>query len=414
MALSVILALAVAAPLAFGQDTGSVKGNKKSKIAFTQLRKDIKDPACQSGYNCDATFADERQNSEIWVMDDADGTELRQLTHNNTFDLGAVWSPDGNTIAFYGTQFDADGLKAEFSPQIFVIPADSTDGVAQELTPAIGDENGDGNLTPQDCDKVDPLRTMPCGASWPSWSPDGNKIAFHDSRPQPTVWVIDVAETNAKPTKLKERASLPDWNSHGNQIVYQSGISGNPDIWVMDVADTNGDGKLESSNSINLTAQPFRDQVPNLSPDDSKIVFHSDRDNPGKKFQIGDEPAELNELYVMDLTRDPTSGNITGASNPSNPTRLTKCTWDPVTETCAEPAGSPRNLDPDWSPNGKEIAFDKHVTSDDPLYGIRLADSVLEIFVMDAKDDDGDGQGDNLKQLTQLPSENGHAGWGTS
>lgn len=231
-------------------DQGSAQGNKNSKIAFTQLRKDINQPNCgvegdrsrgttYPGYACDATTADERQNSEIWVMDDADGTELRQLTHNNTFDLGAVWSPDGNTIAFYGTQFDADGLKVEFSPQIFVIPADSTDGVAQELTPAIGDENGDGNLTPQDCDKVDPLRTMPCGASWPSWSPDGNKIAFQDLRTQPTVWVMDVAETNAKPTKLKERASRPDWNSHGNQIVYQSGMSGNLDIWVMDVADTN-------------------------------------------------------------------------------------------------------------------------------------------------------------------------------
>lgn len=151
-----------------------------------------------------------------------------------------------------------------------------------------------------------------------------------------------------------------------------------------------------------------------MSPDDSKIVFHSDRDNPGKTFQIGDELAALNELYVMDLTRDPTSGNITGASNPSNPTRLTKCTWDPDNNTCAEPAGSPRNLDPDWSPNGMEIAFDRHVTSNDHLFGIRLADSVLEVFVMDAKDDNEDGEGDNLKQLTQLPSENGHAGWGTS
>src|SRR5215213_1137078 len=105
MALSVILALAVAAPLAFGQDTGSAKGNKKSKIVFTQLRTDINQPNCgvegdYPGYACDATEADEHQNSEIWVMDDADGTELRLLTHNNTFALGAVWSPDGNTIAF--------------------------------------------------------------------------------------------------------------------------------------------------------------------------------------------------------------------------------------------------------------------------------------------------------------------------
>jgi len=136
MALSVILALAVAVPLAFGQDLGSTKGDKNSKIAFTQLRKDINNPNCGvegnfPGYTCDATFADEHQNAEIWVMDDADGTELRQLTHNTTFDLGAVWSPDGNTIAFYGTQNDGDGQPV-LAPRIFVIPADSTDGSEQQ------------------------------------------------------------------------------------------------------------------------------------------------------------------------------------------------------------------------------------------------------------------------------------------
>jgi Tol biopolymer transport system component len=409
--LGVIFALAVAAPLAFGQDTGSVEGNKNSKIVFTQTRKDINDPICPSDnpygpYICDDTEKDENLHAELWVMDDADGTELRQLTHNSTVDRGAEWSPNKDTIAFHGTQFKEDGITMATLPQIFVIPAASTatdDSTQTALTPEI--------QAPVNCNTL-PLE-VPCGAFFPSWSPKGDKIAFQDAigrgtPPRLSIWVMDADGKNR--IAIASGASRPDWTSNGNQIVFQSGrragegvdnLTGDSEIFVM-----NADG---SGTPIQLTNNTFIDVIPTLAPDDSKMVFLSDRDHLGESIQIGGVSQPLNELYVMDLTRDPTSGNITGASNPSNPTRLTKCTWNPVTETCAEPAGSPRNLDPDWSPNGKEIAFHRHITSDNPR--IRLEDNVLEIFVMDAKDDDGNGQSDNLKQLTQLPSENSHPGW---
>jgi Tol biopolymer transport system component len=394
IALGVILALAVAGPLAFGLDTGSVKVIKNSKIVFTQARKDINAPTCPSDnpygpYICDDTEKDENLHSEIWVMDDADGTELRQLTHNSTFDLGAVWSPNKAKIAFYGTQFKEDGITVATLPQIFVIPADSTatdDSTQKALTPEISTV----------CDTL-PLG-VPCGATWPSWSPKGDKIAFQDLLGG--IWVMDANGKNRIRVAFRPGGGRPDWVSNGNQIVFQSMRSGNDEIWVM-----NADG---SGTPIKLTNNPASDTAPNVAPDDSRMVFQSNRDHLGQTVQIGDETAPLNELYVMDLTTD-SSGNIIGASNP---TRLTKCSWHDDTEICDEPAGSPRNLDPDWSPNGKDIVFDKHVTSDNPL--IRLDDSVRELFVMDAKDDDGDGEGDNLKQLTQLPSESMHASWGTS
>ena len=42
---------------------------------------------------------EESDQAEIWVMN-GKGTGQRRLTCNDTFDLGAVWSPDGKTIAF--------------------------------------------------------------------------------------------------------------------------------------------------------------------------------------------------------------------------------------------------------------------------------------------------------------------------
>ena len=52
---------------------------------------------------------------EIFVMD-ADGSHVKQLTHNNKKDLYPAWSPDGKRIAFTS---DRDG-----DYEIFVMDAD--------------------------------------------------------------------------------------------------------------------------------------------------------------------------------------------------------------------------------------------------------------------------------------------------
>src|SRR5262245_60360741 len=78
-------------------------GGLGSKIAFTRtevsLRSDQDSPL-----------------GEIWVMN-ADGSGKRRLTNNTTYDLGAVWSPNGETIAFYSVNPLA-------GPHVFLISAD--------------------------------------------------------------------------------------------------------------------------------------------------------------------------------------------------------------------------------------------------------------------------------------------------
>jgi dipeptidyl aminopeptidase/acylaminoacyl peptidase len=56
-----------------------------------------------------------------------------------------------------------------------------------------------------------------------------------------------------------------------------------------------------------------------------------------------------------------------------------------------------RDQDPDWSLNGRTIAFERDV---------HIAAGILEIFVMDA-------DGSDVTPLTALPSENAHPGCGT-
>ena len=79
---------------------------------------------------------------------DADGSNLRRLTHSSGNDLLPDWSPDGTQIAFMS---DRDG-----DWDIFVMDADGSN--LRRLT------NNSGNDL------------------FPNWSPDGRKIVFESDR----------------------------------------------------------------------------------------------------------------------------------------------------------------------------------------------------------------------------------------
>src|SRR3954468_3835762 len=62
--------------------------------------------------------SDQDGDMEIYVMN-ADGTDVRQLTHNTLHDEGPVWAPDGTRIAYTS---GADNLNGD----IWVMDADGT------------------------------------------------------------------------------------------------------------------------------------------------------------------------------------------------------------------------------------------------------------------------------------------------
>ena len=114
---------------------------------------------------------------------------------------------------------------------------------------------------------------------------------------------------------------------------------------------TDGSGKTR------LTNNPAADNLPALSADGDRIAFVSNRD--------GNE-----EIYVMDA-RD-----VDGDGNGDNLVRLTN---DAAIDRF-----------PDWSPDGNRIVF----------ASVRAAP--WKIYVMDAFDLDGDGNGDSLIRLTDI------------
>ena len=66
--------------------------------------------------------------------------------------------------------------------------------------------------------------------------------------------------------------SEPTWSPDGNMIAYSSDRGGNFDIWVQPVSE---------GNPVQVTTSPAHDWQPDWSPDGSRLVFRSERDGGG-------------------------------------------------------------------------------------------------------------------------------------
>jgi len=192
----------------------------------------------------------------------------------------------------------------------------------------------------------------------PIYSPDGRKIAFESFRSGASeVYTMNADGSGVGPrlTTVLGTDSPSGWSADGSKIYFNSTRTGsNPQIWSM-----NADG----SNQTNLTNLPgFADSNPSGSPDGRKIVFQSTRD--GGSLNPPDR-----EIYSM----NPDGSGVTRLTN--------------------NPGGN--DLNPNWSPDGRQIVFERTVS------GVARSNN---IFRMNA-----DGTG--VTQLTTTPSGNRNPIW---
>lgn len=221
---------------------------------------------------------------DIYVMN-ADGSDIKRLTDHRSQDVLSAWSPDGMQIAFASDR--DDGVYVNY-----IMNADGSDQrpmpmqVPEKLKPPLGltgfavwspdgqriaFEGGtweDTNIYVINADGsgLAQVTTAPGTENHPGWSPDGSKLSFVSARDGGSVYTINpdgsgetqlVSQIGTSNDPLVPAPWVPGWSPDGKHIVYVSDGDKNLDIWVM---------SPDGTEQRNLTQHPGADTTPAWQP----------------------------------------------------------------------------------------------------------------------------------------------------
>jgi len=170
-------------------------------------------------------------------------------------------------------------------------PSWSPDGdrIAYRVNPARSDEGDIWTMRANGKDKRN-LTRSPNVADWsPSWSPDGTSIAyFSTAGGGGDIWIMR-ADGRDKRNVTRNGAlnEYPTWSPEGRRLAFNSHRNGQFEIYS-----TATDG----SRQRNLTRHPARDQWPAWSPDGSRIAFMSERDGSEDVFVMRADGSSVRNL----------------------------------------------------------------------------------------------------------------------
>jgi Tol biopolymer transport system component len=248
------------------------------------------------------------KTSDIYVTEIGSGN-LINLTRNGELNYFPDWSPDGKRVVWqvqHPRPPDADhsghnqiyAMDADGSNQVnltndpagdYYFPTWSPDGKRIAFVGSIGDNRNYG-IGVMDSDGSNRKMITSGGRNVsPTWSPDGRRILFASDRDgSEALYLMNPDGSNVVRLTVPVggptlRPFSPTWSPDGKQIAFISSVEGNTEIYVM-----NADG----SGSIQLTDTPEIEQYPKWSPDDKHILYIA---SPPDSKTLPD-----NVIYMMD------------------------------------------------------------------------------------------------------------------
>ena len=184
---------------------------------------------------------DKKERDQLWLLDRTGG-EARQLTDVDGSVVDYAWSPDGKSIALVLLDRDpndppGDEKKDDDAPPKPIVV--DRFQFKQDVDGYLGVRRQRLVLLDIAAGKTRRLTTGDFNEHFPSWSPDGTRIAFTSNRdPDPDrsyntdLWVVPVAAEPAEPKRLSthpgadndpDYESYPAWSPDGRQIAYIEG-----------------------------------------------------------------------------------------------------------------------------------------------------------------------------------------------
>ncbi len=221
-----------------------------------------------------------------------DGTQKTNLTNNqdkNIAYLSPNVSPDGKKIAFNKWRFLQDKLFGNhYSFDIYIM---NIDGSGIQKISSYPQFNGQ-DLIENHIYEADP-----------AWSPDGKMLLLESNRHTfktgsrnyngSELFTFDLSTiVYKKITTSIGYIEHPTWSPDGQRIAFMSNRTGNWNIFVMNA---DGSGKVQ-----NITNNKSSNRFPDWSPDGQWIVFHSDRDGNIELYKTNPEGS-----LVTRLTKNP-------------------------------------------------------------------------------------------------------------
>jgi TolB protein len=244
-------------------------------------------------------------NKEIWVMD-YDGANQHQVTTLKSISLTPRWSPDATRIAF--TCYVP--FRGITSAQICIYSTDSNHLISfsryrgTNASPAwspdgsqlafMSSQGGDPEIFTSDLTGAHLHRvTFAAGVSTsPAWNPKtGKQIVFVSDRAgSPVLYLSNSDGSDVQKIDLPDKGYVidPSWSPNGQLIAFSwRRPSGNYDIYAMDIV---------SHELLELTRDQGRNERPSWAPDGRHLVFESTRTGTRQIWSMladGSQPRQL-------------------------------------------------------------------------------------------------------------------------